>query len=222
MRSGFQGIDTHLMEENAVWSVINTVVGGEAGRGTGTDETSVVYMLKLERKPRFIMLSMILPILMLAILNLLVFVLPYESGEKASYAVTVFLTFVVFLTILSSVLPTNSDSLSIFSVYIIILTVQSTVITIIDVSVLRLRELERPVPKSVCWLVNLLHCRGCRSNREKVAPEIHDETTDKQTEREQYDWKTVADALDRLFFCFFAFVTIISSLVCFIMASARE
>lgn len=222
MRSGSKGIDTQLMAENAVWSVVNTAVGREAGGEAGTDEASVIYMLKLERKPRFIMLSMILPILMLAILNLLVFVLPYESGEKASYAVTVFLTFVVFLTILSSVLPTNSDSLSIFSVYIIILTVQSTVITIIDVSVLRLRELGRPVPKSVCWLVNLLHCQGCRSNREKVAPEMHDEAADKQTDGEQYDWKIVADALDRLFFCFFTFVTFISSMVCFIMASERE
>ena len=39
----------------------------------------------VKRKPTFIVISVLLPTLFLSVLNLLVFVIPVDSGEKISY-----------------------------------------------------------------------------------------------------------------------------------------
>jgi hypothetical protein len=48
---------------------------------------------------------MIIPCLWLTILNLLVFLLPAESGDKISLGVTVFLSFSVFMLVISEKVP---------------------------------------------------------------------------------------------------------------------
>ena len=243
MQGGSKGIDLEQYSSNSEWDLIDSIATVEEE----SDEASVIYTLKIKRKPRYMVLSVILPIVMLSVLNLFVFVLPCDSGEKASYAVTVFLAFAVFLTIISSALPRNSESLSIFSVYIIILTVQSTLITMTALVVVRIRQFESPVPKIVVRITNFLHCECCRKERnavipedanvssngsvppmegfinKKLPPEKLDKTNnndDDDTTHDTCDWEKVANGLDRLFFCFYTFVTLVSSLVCMIYASS--
>ncbi|WAR30960.1 ACH10-like protein, partial [Mya arenaria] len=127
MLSGAKGIELWNFQENSAWSVVNTSWTVDVE----TYEATISFTLTIERKPLYFILSVILPITMLAILNICVFLLPCESGEKASYAMTVFLAFAVFLTIVSSTLPQNSDSVAIISVFLIVQTVTSTLITFI-------------------------------------------------------------------------------------------
>lgn len=54
----------------------------------------------------------------LGVLNLMVFVIPADTGKKVSYCITVALRFIVFLTIISSELTANSDSTPYLSKYI--------------------------------------------------------------------------------------------------------
>ena len=238
MQGGSKGIDLEQYSPNSEWDLTNTSATVEVESG----EASIIYTLKIKRKPRYMVLSVILPIVMLSTLNLFVFVLPCDSGEKASYAVTVFLAFAVFLTIISSALPRNSESLSIFSVYIIILTVQSTLITMAALIVIRMRQFETPVPKVIARMTSFLHCECCRTKRNAVVPDdAQSSSNDKVPPTEGFitkktlplelldktnngdedptDWKKVANGLDRLLFCFFTLVTTISSLVCLIYAS---
>jgi hypothetical protein len=69
----------------------------------------LVCKLNLKRNSGFYLLNLILPICVLGILNLLVFLLPPESGERVGYSITVLLSIVVFLTITSSSLPGTSE-----------------------------------------------------------------------------------------------------------------
>jgi hypothetical protein len=69
----------------------------------------LVFKLNLKRNSGFYLLNLILPICVLGILNLLVFLLPPESGERVGYSITVLLSIVVFLTITSSSLPGTSE-----------------------------------------------------------------------------------------------------------------
>ena len=69
----------------------------------------------------------IMPIVLTSLLMCYVFALPIESGEKMSYALTVLLSYVVFLTWVTDSLPPISN----------------------DVSVLR----ECPAPTTACYLV---------------------------------------------------------------------
>ena len=243
MQGGSKGIDLVQYSPNSEWDLINTTATVEIESG----EAAIIYTLKIKRKPRYMVMSVILPIVMLTALNLFVFVLPCDSGEKASYAVTVFLAFAVFLTIISAALPRNSESLSIFSVYIIILTVQSTLITMTALIVIRIRQFETPVPKVIASITNFLHCECCRRERNVVVPEdaqissngsvvpmegfvttkkVTAENIDKTNSgdddhaQDVCDWKKVANGLDRLLFCFFTIVTVVSSMVCLIYASS--
>jgi hypothetical protein len=47
---------------------------------------------------------------------LFTFVLPIESGERTSFAVTLFLTFVVVMTVVSETLPAT-DKMGYFSIF---------------------------------------------------------------------------------------------------------
>ncbi|XP_060569567.1 neuronal acetylcholine receptor subunit alpha-10-like [Ruditapes philippinarum] len=65
----------------------------------------VTARLVILRAPTFYFYTMIIPCLWLTILNLLVFLLPAESGDKISLGVTVFLSFSVFMLVISEKVP---------------------------------------------------------------------------------------------------------------------
>ncbi|GFR77067.1 neuronal acetylcholine receptor subunit alpha-6, partial [Elysia marginata] len=46
---------------------------------------SILISFDLERKPTFLVISILLPTTFLSLLNLLVFLIPVDSGEKISY-----------------------------------------------------------------------------------------------------------------------------------------
>ncbi|KAH3788207.1 hypothetical protein DPMN_166341 [Dreissena polymorpha] len=77
----------------------------------------VVFKMKLKRKSIFYVFHILCPMVLLSFLNVLTFGLPVSSGKRASYAVTVFLSLAVFLTIVASEIPKNSNTVSITSVY---------------------------------------------------------------------------------------------------------
>ena len=60
----------------------------------------VTYRLELRRRTLFYMMNFILPCVLIAVLTLLVFLLPPESGERMSFGVTVLLSFTILLLML--------------------------------------------------------------------------------------------------------------------------
>ena len=90
-----------------------------------------------------------LPILFLCILNVLVFFLPLESGERVSYAITVLLSIAVFMTIVSDTLPKTSEPLPLISYLLMISLIISSIIAVITIFNLRLfhKKSDTVVPK---------------------------------------------------------------------------
>ena len=62
-----------------------------------------------ESHSMYVIINIILPILFLNQLNVLVFMLPAESGERVSYSLTVLLSIAVFMTIVGDTLPRTSE-----------------------------------------------------------------------------------------------------------------
>ncbi|XP_061179320.1 neuronal acetylcholine receptor subunit alpha-6-like [Saccostrea echinata] len=92
-----------------------------------------------------------------------------DAGEKMGYAVTIFLTFAVFLTMVSGELPINSDNVSILSVYLIVQLCIGIFVLIITSLQLRLhhRTAERNIGKVFCFLVRMerrLRCEGGKNS----------------------------------------------------------
>ena len=121
----------------------------EEGHGMdGHEEMHIVCWITLERKPMYYILNIFLPICLLTLLNLFVFLLPVESGEKVSFVVTIFLSLAVFLTIVSGEIPENSENISLLNAYVFTSTIMSTLTVIITIIEIRLHSYgsDKPIP----------------------------------------------------------------------------
>ena len=74
-------------------------------------------MVKLQRPHAFLMVNKFSPILLLTIVNLFGFMIPMDSAESVSYAITVLLSFTVFLSLVMANTRKSSLTVSLFSVY---------------------------------------------------------------------------------------------------------
>lgn len=244
MLSGDSGLILDEYESNSAWDVIGSSWSVQQESG----EAAISFNIKIRRKPMFIILSVVLPIALLSVLNIFVFVLPCESGERAGYAITVFLALAVFLTIVSSTLPANSDTIAIFSIYLIIQTVQSTVITLIALIMLRVHFLDENTKKPGCIISMMLFwdrlkcCKGNQSNQVSAQngqgntkaellsmsvstiqdnPNPEKGSTVSLTEEEKiYSWKNVINFMDCLCIIFFTSFFVISTIACFVASGA--
>ncbi|XP_062602770.1 neuronal acetylcholine receptor subunit beta-3-like [Saccostrea cucullata] len=146
----------------------------------------------------------------------MVFIIPADAGEKMGYAVTIFLTFVVFLTIISSNLPVNSDSVSYMAMYLVIKLLFGAMIIVITSVQLRInhRKSERKIGKVFQGLVRLerrLRCAGQRSGsgcacsgRVQVIdlPVTEDKEKAEEAMDEEISWNDVSSAIDFYSFWF--------------------
>lgn len=114
-----------------------------------------IYKFKIKRRPEFSILTVCIPILCLGLLNACVFLIPPECGERISYAITVLLSFAVFMTIVSTVMPKNTDPVPILCYVLTWMLAESGII--VAVSILGLRLYYRPEDQKVPeWLERLL------------------------------------------------------------------
>ena len=97
--------DTIVMSKHGIGDVTGTRVELKQNQATRAR-----YNFQLQRKPQYVVINIILPILFLNLLNVLVFMLPTESGELAPYSLTVLLSIAVFMTIVSDISPRTSKA----------------------------------------------------------------------------------------------------------------
>ena len=240
MEGGSRGIFLDGYEGNSAWDVVDT-----SWYSKEDSDSSIVFVLKIKRKPLYSLLTLVFPIIMLAILNLFTFTLPSNGGEKAGYAVTVFLAFAVFLTIMEASFPQNSESVAYFAIYVVIKTVQSTMITLIALVMIRCAAFDETtsIPRFLLVLVRVVKCEAIRKRSmarksgnkvEVIGSQIKvrlEDVTDKDQQPETksgdiedasnekvYTWKCVINTLDIFFFVFFFVIFVISTLMCLLMA----
>lgn len=87
---------------------MGVLVNNEAASHNTTELSFIQVEVTLARRPTFIVVNIILPIAIMGFLNICVFVLPADSGERMSYAVTILLSMAVYLTIVSDNIPKTS------------------------------------------------------------------------------------------------------------------
>ena len=90
--------------ENGEWDLIKT----EIIQRTRSYVSSFKVKLVLTRRPIFVVVNMIIPIIFLSVLNTMVFSLPVESGELIYFNTTTVLALAVFLTIIGDNIPKTS------------------------------------------------------------------------------------------------------------------
>jgi hypothetical protein len=84
--------------------------------------------LRIKRRAMYYGVMIIAPTVLFALLNPLVFLLPVESGERVSLAMTILLSYTIFLALVSSSIPASSNPMCALLIVMIIIIVASGII----------------------------------------------------------------------------------------------
>jgi hypothetical protein len=163
LTSSKKGIDLRRYVESSTWTLAKSQVR------TSDDSTTIEFVINLERKPDFVIVNVLLPLLFLSLLNALVFLLSPKSGERISYCITVLLSIAVFMTIVSDTLPNSSEPVPVISYKLMVDMVNSTLMTVVTILNLRVyyRNDKKDVPR---WLKQLYMFVSCKCAKGDINP----------------------------------------------------
>ncbi|VDI71991.1 Hypothetical predicted protein [Mytilus galloprovincialis] len=175
--------------------------------------SSIKFTIVIKRKPLYMIMNIILPIILLTLLDIFTFKIPADTGERLGYTITVWLSFAVFLTIVSDSLPQTSESVPIVSVYIIIQLVMGTLVVLI--STVEAGLVTNPDSEPVYKILRFLALRLRRNN---VKSSEYTETKI-DSEIPEVKWKEAITALDTCLFFISMGIFFITTVIClFIVA----
>ncbi|XP_048731357.2 neuronal acetylcholine receptor subunit alpha-3-like [Ostrea edulis] len=212
--------DITYYSSNAEWDLEKTVM--KRFRIGGYDNL-VKVQVNLKRKSLYFVINMLAPMLLLSLLNPLVFSLPVDSGERVSYAMTIFLSFAVFMTLLSENIPRSSEPMSLLSYFLIVTMLKSTLICVLTVVNLNLhfKDPTSEVSRKALFILNVmrLQClyKLCKKGGKKsnvsdnsvteivfVRSKTSDEGRTQNKEAEgSVTWKAIAEGYDKVLLYYF-------------------
>jgi hypothetical protein len=102
----------------------------------GTKRMELVYKFRIRRKTLFYTVNLIIPTVLISFLSIFVFYLPTDEGEKMTLCISILLALVVFLLLVSKILPPTSIVIPLIAKYLLftlimnIVTILNTVIII--------------------------------------------------------------------------------------------
>ena len=166
------------------WELVSTDVE------KGDDPQRLYFYLKLKRQPMFFVLNLILPICLMCILNIFVFFLPADSGERVGYAITVLLAIAVFLTISSDSLPaTSNPRISTISLLLFTDLILSAIIVMFVIIGLRFyhRTDISKVSNTARQFVKFMRCLRCKCSTK--TPNTDDDRNMKLTTEDYYMYR---------------------------------
>lgn len=219
----YLSVDLGEYSENSAW----TIVGTTRVKYLQYNTYNIGITFTLQRRASFTTFTLIMPLLMLAFLNICIFLVPIGSGEKGSFSITIFLSYGIFVTIISDTLPHNSLQISYFVLFIVILLVLSVVsvfYTILQAKLLAsIGHLE-------CTVSCLRPKRKDPNAVEKFVPNGNDEHSVQVKEKslygekapiddadDVYTWGKFLERLDIYLFVMFFLLIVLTTVVFFIV-----
>jgi hypothetical protein len=227
-------VDTGIYSENGEWYLDTNSFDFKLGTVFGMSE--IVYSFNIARLSSFYMLTVILPINGIGMLTCLVFLLPTESGERVSYAITIMLSLAVFLTVTAEDLPKNSEPLPIICVYILInliICILGLLFVVLNLIVYNRTEKDKMAniykstvrfTKRKWFRSKVKHEPPRKKSSARIDVKSKDAFTDPEDEiaDEDIEWKDVSEAIDKILFILFVVVTYIPSIVILIYTAAAS
>ncbi|XP_052782915.1 acetylcholine receptor subunit beta-type unc-29-like [Mya arenaria] len=195
----YQNVDMSEYAENPSW----IIVGVSRTRYIRDNNYNIDIEFRMRRRADFTTFTLVAPLMMLAFLNICVFLIPSNSGEKGSFSITIFLAYSVYISMMSETLPHNSVEVSLFVVFIIVLlclSVVSVFYTIIQA------KLASAFGNKECPL-NWFRCAADRNKVVPVDPAGNPENTC------MYTWEKFFEQLDTfLFGSFLVTITVVTGI----------
>ncbi|XP_069118205.1 acetylcholine receptor subunit beta-type unc-29-like [Argopecten irradians] len=148
--------DLTFYSTNGEWQLVSTeTILPEAIARGGQSFSGLDFQIKLRRRPMFHILNTLFPVALMAILSVMVFKLPADSGEKVGFSLTILLAYTVYLTLISENIPSTSITICYLSLYLALtlsLGSLSVLCTILVLNIYFRSDEDEPMPR---WLKNL-------------------------------------------------------------------
>ncbi|XP_070571961.1 neuronal acetylcholine receptor subunit alpha-3-like isoform X1 [Ptychodera flava] len=124
--------------ENGEWDIVESPVKRNAVKYPCCEEifVDVTFTFVLHRKSLFYIVTLVIPCLLISFLTMLVFYLPSDACEKITLSISILLALIVFLLLISEIIPPTSTSLPLigrymlFTMSLVTLSIIATVIVI--------------------------------------------------------------------------------------------
>ncbi|XP_074605443.1 nicotinic acetylcholine receptor beta1 [Brevipalpus obovatus] len=107
--------------KSGTWNLVDVpgFVNDKPATATEPRDIDITFHITIRRKPLFYTVNLILPAVLISFLCILVFYLPAEAGEKITLGISVLLALVVFLLLVSKILPPTSLVLPLIAKYLL-------------------------------------------------------------------------------------------------------
>lgn len=198
-------IDTASYSENSEWDLIDT-------SHTSISDNYAQYKLTLKRRPTYFIINILLPVVFIAFLNIFVFILPQESGERLGFAITSLLSIVVFLTIAQGLLPaTANPRLSGICMLLVVDMFMSGAITVSVVisSWIYYRPDDKDIPKTILKFYNMQN-RNSRVKNDVISVKGKDLESLDPGPDSKVTWQRISRTFDTISLVFYISWLVIS------------
>lgn len=146
-----ENIETTSSLAHGEWNIIGsgayTILYKEGD--IGIEVMGLHFELRLRRRPMLVLIHTTTPLFLIALLNMMIYVVPIESGERISFSVTVLLALIFFTSNIGDSIPHTALNVPILSMVTAALITLCTVNVIISVIFSRIAS-EKIKPVSGC------------------------------------------------------------------------
>ncbi|XP_072943394.1 acetylcholine receptor subunit beta-like 1 isoform X1 [Epargyreus clarus] len=122
--------------KSGTWDIIEVPAYLNIYEGNHPTETDITFYIIIRRKTLFYTVNLILPTVLISFLCVLVFYLPAEAGEKVTLGISILLSLVVFLLLVSKILPPTSLVLPLIAKYLLFTFIMNTVSILVTVIII--------------------------------------------------------------------------------------
>ena len=213
-------IDLTNYQSNQEWSIINSEHYIEEKVYKCCTETfqSTFYKITIKRKYGYYVLNIILPTFATSTLMIICLLIPWDSGERISYAVTVMLSIIVFLLILSENLP-KTETKPLLSKMLIGLVFFALFIVYSTVFIGIMHDYTKKNSKVAKSIISILDKYNLSCKKKNSGPDSDSiDSTISEEEIHKKDCDNLAIIVERLFTSVFF---VIFAIYCIVMFSLR-
>ncbi|XP_069104364.1 neuronal acetylcholine receptor subunit alpha-10-like [Argopecten irradians] len=179
---------------------------------------AMAVQLTLSRKSTYFIMSLILPMNILGFLTPFVFLLPISAG-RISYALTMFLSLAVYMTIISDDVPPVSEPMAGITYYTFIAMICSSAAVLLTIVTLRSEAKEdlNDFPKLLVRVVKWLATRFNRKGRGAQIEDGSEGSKSKKPDKNETDLKITRDTVlkytDIFLFIFSLFIFFLVNII---------
>ncbi|XP_070539594.1 neuronal acetylcholine receptor subunit beta-3-like [Ptychodera flava] len=157
-----QAIKDHVVKEkyieNVEWDLVNSSVediSEELECCPGEFYSVLQYSLVVERRPLYYIINILIPGAFMAVLTILVFYLPPDSGEKISLSISLLIALSVFSLLVADIMPPTSESLPLIGQYFLFNMTMVTLSLVMSVLVLNVHHRAGKIHRVRPWMRRL-------------------------------------------------------------------